>query len=126
MKFNLKSERFIHSLFRYAYEETYLPSNPNWENCSAIVNGKGSKQREVYFTTECKVWLKKNLNSREDSCKALFVSHRFRHTYACQLLDNGAPLDFIQGMLGQASTTQIYAQFRGERRRELYRRFFSI
>jgi site-specific recombinase XerD len=27
----------------------------NWENGSAIVNGKGSKQREVYFTTECKV-----------------------------------------------------------------------
>lgn len=52
--------------------------------------------------------------------------HRFRHTYACQLLDNGAPLDFIQGMLGheKASTTQIYAQLRGERRRELYKRFF--
>jgi len=47
-------------------------------------------------------------------------------TYACQLLDNGAPLDFIQGMLGheKASTTQIYAQLRGERRKELYRRFF--
>lgn len=194
--------RFVRSLFRYAYEETYLTSNPslklrepklekripkflieediihlkiscqsvreralleflystgcrvgelekiniedlNWENCSAIVNGKGSKQREVYFTTKCKVWLKKYLASREDSCKALFVTdthptkrmaiptirwaiqrladrgelevnvypHRFRHTYACQLLDNGAPLDFIQGMLGheKASTTQIYA-----------------
>jgi len=52
--------------------------------------------------------------------------HRFRHTYACQLLDNGAPLDFIQGMLGheKASTTQIYAQLRGERRRKMYRRFF--
>ncbi|WP_328591372.1 tyrosine-type recombinase/integrase [Brevibacillus migulae] len=36
-----------------------------WENCSAIVNGKGSKQREVYFTTECKVWLKKYLDNRE-------------------------------------------------------------
>jgi site-specific recombinase XerD len=209
--------RFVRSLFRYAYEESYLTSNPslklrepkmekripkflieedvihlkischslreravleflystgcrigevvkiniedlNWENCSAIVNGKGSKQREVYFTTECKVWLKKYLASREDSCKALFVTdthptrrmaiptirwalkrlanrggieanvypHRFRHTYACQLLDNGAPLDFIQGMLGheKASTTQIYAQLRGERRRELYRRYF--
>ncbi|MBP2110634.1 tyrosine-type recombinase/integrase [Paenibacillus silagei] len=87
--------RFVRSLFRYAYEETYLTSNPslklrkpklekiniedlNWENCSAIVNGKG---------------------------------YRFRHTYACQLLNNGAPLDFIQGMLGheKASTTQIYA-----------------
>lgn len=209
--------RFVRSLFRFAYEETYLPINPslklrepkmdkripkflmeedvihlkiscqtsrekalleflystgcrigevekiniedlNWENCSAIVNGKGSKQREIYFTTECKVWLKKYLASRQDSCKALFVTdtnpvkrmaistlrwaikrlaargaveanvypHRFRHTYACQLLDNGAPLDFIQGMLGheKASTTQIYAQLRGERRRELYRRFF--
>ncbi|WP_285889543.1 tyrosine-type recombinase/integrase [Paenibacillus glycanilyticus] len=209
--------RFVRSLFRYAYEETYLTSNPslklrepkldkripkflieedvihlkiscqslreralleflyctgcrvgemekiniedlNWENSSAIVNGKGSKQREVYFTTECKVWLKKYLATRKDSCKALFVTdtrptkrmsiptigwalkrladrgeieanvypHRFRHTYACQLLDNGAPLDFIQGMLGheKASTTQIYAQLRGERRRELYKRFF--
>lgn len=130
----------------------------NWENCSAIVNGKGSKQREVYFTTECKVWLKRYLESRVDSCKALFVTecfpvrrlaiptiryslkklakrgevtvniypHRFRHTFACQLLDNGAPFEFIQGMLGheKASTTQIYAQLRGERRRELYRRYF--
>ncbi|WP_338113192.1 tyrosine-type recombinase/integrase [Paenibacillus artemisiicola] len=46
----------------------------NWETCSAIVNGKGSKQREIYFTTECKVWLRKYLASREDSCKALFVT----------------------------------------------------
>ena len=46
--------------------------------------------------------------------------HRFRHAYACHLLDNGAPLDVIQGMLGheKASTTQIYAQLHGERRRE--------
>ncbi|MGG1516929.1 hypothetical protein ABE504_16090 [Paenibacillus oryzisoli] len=42
----------------------------NWENCSAIVNGKGSKQREVYFTTECKVWLKKYLARTTDgSCE---------------------------------------------------------
>ena len=46
----------------------------NWENCSAIVNGKGSKQREVYFTTECKVWLRRYLDSRVDSCNALFVT----------------------------------------------------
>lgn len=130
----------------------------NWENCSAIVQGKGLKQREVYFTVECRVWLKRYLALRQDSNEALFVTktnpirrlgiaairyeikqiadrgnvqvnvypHRFRHTYACHLLDNGAPLDFIQGMLGheKASTTQIYAQLRGERRREFYKRFF--
>jgi site-specific recombinase XerD len=130
----------------------------NWENCSAIVQGKGSKQREVYFTVECRVWLKRYLALRQDSNEALFITernpvrrlsiasirsevkkianrgkvqanvypHRFRHTYACHLLDNGAPIDFIQGMLGheKASTTQIYAQLRGERRREFYKRFF--
>jgi site-specific recombinase XerD len=130
----------------------------NWESFSAIVNGIGSKQREVYFTTECKIWLKRYVDNRSDNCRALFVTecfpirrmlistiryalkklakhgevtvnvypHRFRHTYACKLLDNGVPLEFIQGMLGheKASTTQIYAQLRGERRRELYRRHF--
>ncbi|RXS99700.1 hypothetical protein EIZ39_26130 [Ammoniphilus sp. CFH 90114] len=69
------------------------------------------------------LWLKKYLDSREERnpirrmtiptlryAVKLIASrgrvpvnvypHRFRHTYACQLLDNGAPLDFIQGMLG--------------------------
>ncbi|MBY3627035.1 tyrosine-type recombinase/integrase, partial [Acinetobacter sp. CUI P1] len=46
----------------------------NWEDCSIVVNGKGSKQREVYFTTECKVWLRKYLTSRGDTCKALFAT----------------------------------------------------
>jgi len=46
----------------------------NLENCSAIVNGKGAKQREIYFTTECKIWIKRYLESRDDSCKALFVT----------------------------------------------------
>lgn len=52
-------------------------------------------------------YLKKKHDKREDL--SVFVQlnipvnvypHHFRHTYACQLLDNGAPLDFIQGMLG--------------------------
>jgi site-specific recombinase XerD len=52
--------------------------------------------------------------------------YRFRHPYACQLLDKGDSLDLIKGMSGyeNASTTQVYAQLRGEHRRGLYRRFF--
>ncbi|WP_420831485.1 tyrosine-type recombinase/integrase [Paenibacillus sacheonensis] len=59
---------------RYGEVEKINIEDLNWENCSAIVNGKGSKQRENYFTTKCKVWLKKYLASRKDSCKALFVT----------------------------------------------------
>jgi hypothetical protein len=41
---------------------------------------------------------KKASTACENYCNV--YPHRFRHTYACQLLDNGAPLEFIQGMLG--------------------------
>ncbi|WP_229696472.1 tyrosine-type recombinase/integrase [Paenibacillus albidus] len=58
-------------------------------------------------------WALKRLADRGE-IEANVYPHRFRHTFTCQLLDNGAPLDFIQGMLGhkKASTTQIYAQLR--------------
>jgi integrase/recombinase XerD len=36
----------------------------------------------------------KKLASRGE-VSANVYPHRFRHTYACHLLDNGAPLDFI-------------------------------
>ncbi len=52
--------------------------------------------------------------------------HKLRHTYAVHLLDNGAPLEAIQQMLGHAklSTTRLYVDLSGERRREIYRRYF--
>lgn len=51
--------------------------------------------------------------------------HKLRHSYAMHLLDNGAPLELIQDLLGHAKldTTRIYAQLSGERRRELYRKY---
>ena len=53
--------------------------------------------------------------------------HRFRHTYACNLLDNGAPLAVIQSLMGHAKldTTRIYAELRGEKRREVYEKYFD-
>ena len=52
--------------------------------------------------------------------------HSLRHSYATHLLNNGAPLEVIQSFLGHAKmdTTRIYAQLSGERRRELYRKYF--
>jgi len=53
--------------------------------------------------------------------------HIWRHTLATMLLNQGAPLETVQGLLGHEdpATTQIYAVLSGERRREDYRKYFA-
>ncbi|MGF6949024.1 integrase/recombinase XerD [Neobacillus sp. B4I6] len=129
----------------------------NWSNRSAIVCGKGDKEREVYFNIRCEIWLKRYLDNRQDNDPAIFVTeryrhrmsiaqmryiikrisnrsginkvihpHQLRHSYATHLLNNGAPLDVIQSLLGheKSETTKIYAQLSGSLRQELYRKYF--
>ncbi|WHY75292.1 tyrosine-type recombinase/integrase [Neobacillus sp. WH10] len=129
----------------------------NWSNRSAIVLGKGDKEREVYFNIRCDIWLKWYFDNRQDNDPAIFVTerkphrmsiahmryivkrisdraqinkvihpHQLRHSYATHLLNNGAPLDVIQSLLGhqKSETTKIYAQLSGSLRQELYRKYF--
>jgi len=129
----------------------------NWSNRSAIVCGKGDKEREVYFNIRCEIWLKRYLDNRGDTDSAIFVTerqphrmsiaqmryiikrisnragsnkvihpHQLRHSYATHLLNNGAPLDVIQSLLGheKSETTKIYAQLSGSLRQEFYRKYF--
>ncbi|MED1603232.1 tyrosine-type recombinase/integrase [Alkalihalophilus marmarensis] len=129
----------------------------NWSNRSAIVRGKGDKEREVYFNIKCDIWLKRYINIRQDNDPAIFVTdrsphrmsiaqmryiikrissraginktihpHQLRHSYATHLLNNGAPIDVIQSLLGheKTETTRIYAQLSGRLRQDLYRKYF--
>ncbi|MFP5110602.1 tyrosine-type recombinase/integrase [Neobacillus sp. C211] len=129
----------------------------NWMNRSAIIRGKGDKEREVYFNIRCEIWLKRYLDNREDRDTAIFVTerdphrmsiaqmryiikrisnrasinkgihpHQLRHSYATHLLNNGAPLDVIQSLLGheKSETTRIYAQLSGSIRQQLYMKYF--
>ena len=131
--------------------------NIDWESRSVIVLGKGDKEREVYFTIRCSLWLRRYLAAREDNESALFVTerkahrmsiatlrfhlkriaqqadvktniypHKLRHSYATHLLNNGAPMEAIQSLLGheKIDTTKIYAQLSGQRRKELYQKYF--
>jgi len=52
--------------------------------------------------------------------------HILRHSYATHLLNNGAPLEGIQTLLGHAKldTTRLYADLSGPRRKEIYKRYF--
>lgn len=129
----------------------------NWSNRSAVIRGKGDKEREVYFNIRCEIWLKRYLENRVDRDPAIFVTerdphrmsiatmryiikrisnraginkdihpHQLRHSYATRLLNNGAPLDVIQSLLGheKRETTRIYAQLSGSIRQEFYRKYF--
>lgn len=51
--------------------------------------------------------------------------HKLRHSFAMTLLNNGAPLEVIQSLLGHSKleTTRLYAQLSGPMRRELYRKY---
>jgi integrase/recombinase XerD len=132
-------------------------NNINWSNLSAIVRGKGDKEREVYFNIRCDIWLKRYIESREDKDTAIFVTeryphrmskaqmryiikriskraginkeihpHQLRHSYATNLLNNGAPIEVIQSLMGheKSETTRIYAELSGRLRKELYQKYF--
>lgn len=129
----------------------------NWSDRSAIVRGKGDKEREVYFNIRCDIWLRRYIDSRTDKDPAIFVTeryphrmsiaqmryvikrissraginkeihpHQLRHSYATHLLNNGAPLEVIQSLMGheKSETTRIYAQLSGRLRKEFYQKYF--
>lgn len=52
--------------------------------------------------------------------------HKLRHSYATHLLNNGAPMEGIQTLLGHTKieTTMLYAQLSGPRRKEIHNRYF--
>ncbi|MDM5329000.1 tyrosine-type recombinase/integrase [Neobacillus sp. CF12] len=51
----------------------------NWSNRSAVIRGKGDKEREVYFNIRSEIWLKRYLDNRLDRDPAIFVTERDPH-----------------------------------------------
>lgn len=48
----------------------------NWQTLTVKVYGKGSKERPVYINPSAKLHLQKYLETREDTCEALFITER--------------------------------------------------
>ncbi|HZK19245.1 MAG TPA: tyrosine-type recombinase/integrase [Treponemataceae bacterium] len=128
---------------------------------SAMITGKGGKDRRVYFSDDAVSALNMYLPERKaklqrlrKSTHAVFISqkatsltsggiqyivrryssvegsnkpvtpHAFRHTFATQLLNNGADVRVVQELLGHASisTTQRYTHITDKHMIELYKK----
>ncbi|WP_178648634.1 site-specific tyrosine recombinase/integron integrase [uncultured Methanobrevibacter sp.] len=106
---------------------------------SMVVKGKGAKERICYFSTKAKQFIKSYLETRTDDNEALFINkrkerlgvhgigrflrdlgnecgvkahpHKFRRTFATDLLKKGAGIEKVKTLLGHANmdTTLIYA-----------------
>ncbi|RKL64712.1 integrase [Salipaludibacillus neizhouensis] len=52
--------------------------------------------------------------------------HQLRHSYATHMMNNGAPLEIIQSLLGheKSETTRVYAQLSGKLRHQFYSQYF--
>lgn len=115
------------------------------------VRGKGSKVRVVFLSQEAKDAITGYLKVRKDMEDALFpvttrsverivkfyavkagitkkvTPHVIRHSFATDLLSNGADIRSVQHMLGHANitTTQIYTHVTDKQLREVHKNFHS-
>lgn len=117
------------------------------------VVGKGGTRRIVYLSPTAIAYLDKYLDTRQDEEKALFLSrskrrigvrdvqalvrkyadkagvkatpHSFRHTFATNLLRNGADVRYVQKFLGHKSlsSTQVYTHVTDNQLKEIHRKY---
>ncbi len=98
-----------------------LVKNPNSDDSNYIfLNDRGEK-----LTTRGVQYILHSIENKTGVYLKLHP-HKFRHSFATYLLDNGADLRSIQEMLGHASlaTTQIYTHVSMERMKKTYEASF--
>jgi len=89
----------------------------NWEFLFCNKSGKKLTRRGLFYI------LVKKVEKYPDPVH--MHPHKFRHTFATLLLENGADIRMIQKLLGHESiaTTEKYTHLDRERKKQLYAKF---
>ncbi len=133
-------------------ELCFLPRDLDLSKDEFSVRGKGEKVRVVFLSSEAKEAVKSYLSKRKDlTSDRLFdltprsverlvkyyaikagiskkvTPHVIRHSFATDLLQNGADLRSVQMLLGHANitTTQIYTHITDKHLKEIHKNFHS-
>lgn len=99
----------------------YLEERDDQDPC-LFVTERNPKKRMSIDTLR---YTLKRVSKRSGINKSIHP-HQLRHSYATHLINNGAPLEVIQSLLGheKSETTRIYAHLSGKLRHDLYSKYF--
>ncbi|MFQ3546106.1 tyrosine-type recombinase/integrase [Halobacillus rhizosphaerae] len=99
----------------------YLEERSDEDGCLFITERRPKKRMSVEIIR----YIIKRISSRANINKEIHP-HQLRHSYATHLLNNGAPIEVIQSLLGheKSETTKIYAQLSGKLRQDFYSKYF--
>ena len=91
-----------------------------------LINTKNSRRDTLRLTTRSIARIVKHYATKAGILKDVHP-HTLRHSFATDLLANGADIRSVQAMLGHASitTTQIYTHVTNERLKEVHRSFHA-
>ncbi|RWZ60642.1 integrase [Halobacillus fulvus] len=103
------------------YLKRYLDEREDQEPCLFITERRPKKR----MGTDIIRHIMKRISDRSVINKSIHP-HQLRHSYATHMINNGAPIDVIQSLLGheKSETTKVYAQFSGKLRQHLYTKYF--
>ena len=99
----------------------YLDERDGDEPCLFVTERKPKRRMSV----DTLRYIVKRISSRAGINKTIHP-HQLRHSYATHMVDNGAPLEVIQSLLGheKSETTRIYAHLSGKLRYDFYNKYF--
>jgi len=99
----------------------YLDERDDEDSCLFITERRPNRRMNIDNLR----YIIKRISNRAEIKKSIYP-HQLRHSYATHMINNGAPLEVIQSLLGheKSETTKIYAQLSGKLRHDFYSKYF--